>query len=85
MKKLFGPALLFVLCTGATCWKPIARTVLDVAELACILESDSSDERAIAVACNVAEDLIPEVRRLLQAKKAAAQSKAAKAAASSGK
>ncbi len=83
MKKLLPIALLAFFCTGATCWKPIARTVLDFAELACILEQDDiQDEKALAIACNVSEDLLPEVRKVLAAKRAAAARKAAKPSAS---
>lgn len=81
MKKVFSLTLLAFLCTGATCWKPIARGALDLVELTCILEHDEiQDERALAVACAVSEDLLPELRKILAAKKAAAARKMGKTA-----
>lgn len=78
MKKLFLLAPLFLFCTGATCWKPVARGALDLVEYTCLFEHDEiQDEKVLSALCNISEDLIPEVRKVLAAKKAAAEKKAA--------
>lgn len=78
MKKLFLLAPLFLFCTGATCWKPVARGALDLVEYTCLFEHDDiQDEKVLATLCNISDDLIPEVRKVLAAKKAAADKKAA--------
>lgn len=88
LPKFAFVAVFAFLCAGATCWKPIARTVLDFAEYECLfLHPDLADEKALAIACNIGEDLIPEVRKILMARKAAAAKMAASApsASASGK
>ena len=53
-----------------------ARSVLDVAEMACILfHEDIADDAALAHACNISDALIPELRKILSARKAAAAKK----------
>lgn len=68
---------------GASCQKPtpkeIATHTLDVAQIACVLVHEFlEDESAVARACDIATDYIPDIRKLLQASK---QAKAIKAAA----
>lgn len=72
-------AAFFSSFVGATCnGKQVARNALDVAEMSCVLfHEDIQDEAALARACDIAEALIPELRKLLAAKKSAAQKKAA--------
>jgi len=66
-------------CLGANCnGRQVAKTVLDVAELSCVLFHDEiEDEKTLAKACGIAEDLIPEVRKIVFARKSAASKKAA--------
>ena len=68
---------------GASCQKPtpkeIAEHTLDVTQMACVLVHEFLDnESAVAKACNIATDYIPDIRKILQASK---QAKAMKAAA----
>jgi hypothetical protein len=82
--RLYPVAVLFVasLGLGATCnGKQVAKGALDVAELSCIfLHDDIQDEAALAKLCEIAQDLLPEVRKLLSARKAAASKKGAASA-----
>lgn len=58
--------------------RPILKSVLDVAQVACVLVDDHlEDEHALSKACDIADDYIPEVRTLIQAKKQAAARKLA--------
>lgn len=63
---------------GATCNRQqVAYTVLDVAQTACVLLHDQiEDEATLAKTCEVAETLIPELRKLVLARKSAASKKA---------
>lgn len=64
---------------GATCnGRQVAKTVLDVAEMSCLLfHDDIEDEKTLAKMCDIAEDLIPEVRKIVFARKSAMVKKAA--------
>lgn len=54
--------------------KQNAKTVLNVVEMACVIADEfSKTPREIANACHIADDLIPEVDKLLEARKAAAK------------
>ena len=67
-------------CIGSQ-QRMIAKSVLDVAQTACVLVDDhTDDEHALARACDIAEEYIPDVRILMQAKKQAVARKAALAA-----
>lgn len=58
--------------------KAIVRSVLSEAETVCVLVDEKyDDEHLLARACNIAEDYIPAVRVLMQAKKQAASHKLA--------
>ncbi len=53
------------------------RTVLNVTEMACVIALEFNDiPEEVAHACHIADDMIPEVEKLLQARKAAAKMKA---------
>lgn len=76
-KKTLLVMALGVMSTGATCWKPVARTVLDMTEIACLLEMTSDrTELEIKTICKIADDLMPEVRKILEAKKMAEKKRA---------
>jgi hypothetical protein len=64
------------------CVKPShVVSALEAAEVACILIHESvDDEHALAKACNISDALVPEVRKILFARKAAEKQKAASAA-----
>ncbi len=58
--------------------KMIVKSILDVTEVACVLVDDHlEDESALAKACGITEQYLPDVRVLMQAKKQAASRKAA--------
>lgn len=63
---------------GATCNKhQVAQTALDVAQTTCVLLHDQIDDvSTLAKACDVAEALIPELRKLLFARKTASAKRA---------
>lgn len=63
---------------GAACITPkTVKSALDVGQVACILVNDWLDEdHAVAKACDIADDYLPEVRKLVAARKRAAAMKA---------
>lgn len=71
---------LSLMSAGATCTgRQIAKTVLDVAEMSCVLyHEDVEEEGKLAQICGIAEDLIPEIRKIVFARKSAAKMKADK-------
>lgn len=66
-------------CLGAHCnGTQVAKTVLDAVELSCVLFHDDIEEDAkLAKVCGIAEELLPEVRKVVFARKSAAAKKAA--------
>lgn len=54
--------------------KRTAKTVLDAAALACVFQSEVTDESAVADACDIARELIPIVRNLIGQREAAKRS-----------
>lgn len=77
------PLMLSFACGGA-CLRPgQAQTVLDIVQIACVLATDLTDERHLAQVCGVADDMLPEVRKILSAKKVAAAKRATAAASAS--
>ncbi len=46
-------------------------SVLNAAQIACIMRSEVTDDKALADACDVAKDLLPIVRRLVGQREAA--------------
>lgn len=83
--RMFATLTIAAAGFGATCNRQqVAHTVLDVAQTACVLLHDQiEDEAVLAKTCDVAEALIPELRKLVLARKDASAKKAA-AAPSSG-
>lgn len=79
-----GPTLLAVNgCIRATPGGYV-KTVLDVAEAACVLVHDNvEDAHWLAKTCNIADDYLPEIEKLVSARKAAAAKKAAMATSAS--
>lgn len=73
-----------LLTTGSTCnGRQVAKTVLDVAEMSCVLFHDEvEDEKTLATICGIAEELIPDIRKIVFARKSATAKKAAAASAS---
>lgn len=63
------PIMLFLLalapfgCSVFT--KENARTVLDVAQVTCIIANASSDDATVAAVCGVADALLPDLRTIL--------------------
>ena len=78
MRNKIVVLLLASMSIGATCnGRQVAHTVLNVTEAACVLfHEEIEDEATLARACNIAEDLIPEVRKLIYARKSARAMKA---------
>lgn len=74
-----------LLSTASTCnGRQVAKTVLDVAEMSCLLfHDDIEDEKTLAKICGIAEELIPDVRKIVFARKSAYAKKAAAAASAS--
>lgn len=55
----------------------VIKSVLDITQIACVLVHDwSDDESWISKQCDIAEDYLPEVRKLVAARKKAAAMKA---------
>lgn len=86
-KSLAGVFLAPILLasTSYACIRP-AHVVgaLDAVQIACVLVSDLvEDEHKLAQICGVAEDLLPEIRKVVLARKAASAHKAAAAASAS--
>jgi len=81
---VLGPTLLAVNgCIRATPGGYV-KTVLDVAEAACVLVHDNvEDAHWLAKTCNIADDYLPEIEKLVSARKVAAAKKAAMAASAS--
>ncbi len=80
---LVAPMLLA--STSYACIRP-AHVVgaLDAVQIACVLVSDLvEDEHKLAQICGVAEDLLPEIRKVVLARKAASAHKATAAASAS--
>jgi hypothetical protein len=48
-----------------------ANSAMDAVQLACLFESQLTDEKALADACGLASDLIPIIRRLVAQREAA--------------
>lgn len=73
-----------LLTTASTCnGRQVAKTVLDVAEMSCVLFHDEvEDEKVLATLCGIAEELIPDIRKVVFARKSAVARKAAAASAS---
>ncbi len=67
------------------CIRPVhAVTALEGAQVACILINDVvEDEGVLARVCGISDALIPEIRKIIFARKAAAQHKASAAASAS--
>lgn len=90
MKNIYSiilVALIAILGLGANCQKPtpreIANHTLDVTQVACILIQEwTSDESVVAKICNIVEEYLPEVRKIIAASKQAKAMKAAMVAAS---
>lgn len=57
-----------------------ARSVLDIAQVTCIIARQEAPESDIAKACGVADDLMPDLRRLLAESRAASARAGASAA-----
>lgn len=70
---------LLTFTTGASCLtQKNAKSVLDIAQMACVLfHDDIEDVKVLATLCNVAEGDYPEVNKILLARKSAAAQKAA--------
>lgn len=68
-------SVLLVATTNCALFTPKAvSSALDAAQLACVFESQVSDEKSLADACSIANDLIPIVRRLIAQREAAKRS-----------
>lgn len=50
------------------------KTALDAVQLACVFESAITDSDALAKVCDIAEDSVPLVRKLVQQRQAAQKS-----------
>lgn len=86
-KSLAGVFLAPILLasTSYACIRP-AHVVgaLDAVQIACVLVSDLvEDEHKLAQICGVAEDLLPEIRKVVLARKAASAHKATASASAS--
>ena len=67
-------AALFVFghCTACSLFtKKNANTVLDFVQAACIIENATLGDAQVAQICGIANELIPDLRRLLEAQRAA--------------
>lgn len=63
----------------------VIKSVLDVTQIACVLVHDwSDDESWLAKQCDIADDYLPEVRKLVAARKKAASMKASMNASDAG-
>lgn len=66
---IITPIMLFVLVVGlhgcALFTKENARTVLDVAQVTCILANATNDDATVAAVCGVADALLPDLRTIL--------------------
>jgi hypothetical protein len=51
-----------------------AKTALDAISIACIFQSELTDEKALADACGIARELVPVVRKLIGQRDAAKRS-----------
>jgi len=75
MKYLF--LLVLVSCAS---WsdgdRRTARTVLDVAQMSCVIANIVMDEAALKEACHITDELAPEFRKLLNASKTVAAQRA---------
>lgn len=80
MAVFFGPV--FAAMTSYACIRPShVASALEVAEVTCILLNDRiDDESALAKACNISDALLPEIRKILFARKASANEHAKMAA-----
>jgi len=73
--------LLLTGCAGMTSGeRQAARTVLDVAQMSCVIANIVMDEAALKQACNITDELAPEFRKLLNASKTVAAQRATTAA-----
>lgn len=78
--SVVGPVFIALSCSIgagaiASCASPTKniKTALDITELACVLIEINTDPNGVAKACNIAEQYIPEVEKMLSAKKEAAK------------
>lgn len=75
VKKVLGIALLVVPLGASTgchlLTKERARTALDAMQIACVMSSFVTDEKAVAEACDVADDMLPVLRDLIGQRDAA--------------
>lgn len=80
MKKLLAIALV-VSATGCALFtKQNVKTALDVVEQACVLaHGELFDVKEVAAACGIAEALIPDLEKLLEARRRAAIARAKQA------
>ncbi len=70
-RQAFAFACLLI-AYGCATWQHDVKTVLDVTQEACVLAHGSfSDVPEIQTACGIADALIPELERLLEAKRLA--------------
>ncbi len=74
---------MFLITTSGCSWfsnpdnTKVIKSVLDIAQIACVLVHDwSDDESWISKQCDIADDYLPEVRKLVAARKKAAAMKA---------
>lgn len=85
VKGMLGVLAVASVGFGATCNRQqVTHTALDVAQATCVLLHDQIDDvSTLAQVCDVAEALIPELRKLIFARKSAAARKASVASSSS--
>ena len=77
-RRSFGLILSFVCATAvggcALFTKDNANSALDAIQLGCIFGSELVEEKALADACNIANDLIPVIRKIVAQREAAKKS-----------
>jgi hypothetical protein len=64
--------------------KKVANTALDLAQIACILLNAESDDATLQKVCGFAQDVLPDVQKLVSEQRAASRRYAAERAAASG-
>lgn len=70
--KAVGLSALLVLCLpGCATWQRDVKSVLDVAQVACIIANASSSDATVAQVCGVADVLIPDLQKILATQRAA--------------
>lgn len=68
-RKTFLPTVLAIAtwtALGAACI-PSAKSVLDVANIACVIANAELDDKALRDACALADDLLPQARKVAAA------------------